>query len=343
VTVTYAYDAFGRRVQRTSTTSGTEKFVYDGADVIRDLNGSGSIIADYLNGPGIDNKLRMTAGGVTSYFVADHLGTTQVLTDASGNASSSLSYDSYGNVSSGSASTRYTYTGREADVETGLMYYRARWYDSQQGRFMSEDPIGFKGGPNWYAYVGGNPLSYRDPLGLDGGASAAVLGGLAAGGEGAAIGAAGTLVGGAVVIGGLWYGAWQLGEWIAEQPWNPLTHPQDLPQPRAVPECDNPPKVIPIPAPPSQPCPPCRTISGRIVPVGTIVYRPLENRSGHGVPGPHHNLFVANQAPASSAQPQPCKCFWQKIHAVPPPPPPGAIPNRAICPVKGKKLNHEIS
>jgi YD repeat-containing protein len=57
VTVIYAYDALGRRVQRTSSVGGTTKFVYDGADVARDLDGTGSTIADYLNGPGIDNKL----------------------------------------------------------------------------------------------------------------------------------------------------------------------------------------------------------------------------------------------------------------------------------------------
>src|SRR5437762_10702010 len=79
VVVTYTYDALGRRVQRTSTTGGTTKFVYDGADVIRDLDGSGNTVADYLNGTGIDNKLRQIAGGSASYFLADHLQTTRAL------------------------------------------------------------------------------------------------------------------------------------------------------------------------------------------------------------------------------------------------------------------------
>lgn len=133
VTVTYAYDALGRRVQRTSSTGGTTKFVYDGADVLRDLDSSGNTIADYLNGPGIDNKLRQISGGTPLYFIQDHLGTTRALADASGNVASSLDYDSYGNSSSGPTATRYTYTGREIDSDTGLMYYRARWYDPQQG------------------------------------------------------------------------------------------------------------------------------------------------------------------------------------------------------------------
>jgi RHS repeat-associated protein len=100
-----------------------------------------------------------------SYFLTDHLGTTAALTDATGQIVEQLAYDSFGN-STGSARTRYGYTGRERDPDTGLVYYRSRWYDSQVGRFISEDPIGFKGGDvNLYAYVLNNPANFRDPTG----------------------------------------------------------------------------------------------------------------------------------------------------------------------------------
>ena len=165
-TVNYAYDALGRRVHLTSSAGGITKFVYDGSDVIRDLDVNGNTITDYVSGPGIDNKLRMTAGGVTFYFATDHLSTTRALIDASGSLTSTLNYDSFGNVIGGSASTRYTYTGREADSDTGLMFYRARWYDPQQGRFASMDPLGFRGGDlNLFAYVLNNPANFRDPTG----------------------------------------------------------------------------------------------------------------------------------------------------------------------------------
>jgi RHS repeat-associated protein len=59
------------------------------------------------------------------------------------------------------------YTGREWDAEANLYYYRARWYDPQVGKFISEDPIGLKGGINLYGYVENNPLGFRDPMGLD--------------------------------------------------------------------------------------------------------------------------------------------------------------------------------
>lgn len=61
-------------------------------------------------------------------------------------------------------------------------------------------------------------------------------------------------------------------------------------------------------------CPPCRTISGRTVPVGTIAYRPLDTpapgRVEHGISGPHYNLYRANQNPNN------CQCFWQPVGAV---------------------------
>lgn len=57
-------------------------------------------------------------------------------------------------------------------------------------------------------------------------------------------------------------------------------------------------------------CPPCKTVSGRIIPVGTLGYRPLDiipdDEMQHRVYGSHHNMFVANQNPNN------CRCFWQK-------------------------------
>jgi RHS repeat-associated protein len=61
----------------------------------------------------------------------------------------------------------FGFTGREYDSETGLYYYRARYYEPKFGRFISEDPIRFDGGMNFYAYAGNNPVTFRDPLGLD--------------------------------------------------------------------------------------------------------------------------------------------------------------------------------
>ena len=164
--VNYSYDALGRLIQRSSSTGATTKFVYDGADVLRDLDSTGNTVADYLKFWGIENKSRQAVAGTVNYFLTDHLGTTRSLADPSGNASGNLSFDSFGNATNVSNATRYDFTGRERDPEINLMYYRARWYDPAQGKFNSEDPIGFAGGINWYSYVANNPENYRDPLGL---------------------------------------------------------------------------------------------------------------------------------------------------------------------------------
>ncbi len=163
-TVRYRYDALGRRVQRYFV-GGKEntKFIYDGLDVVADDNNG--TLTKYQNGLGIDNKLKMVTSGTAKYFLSDHLGSTVGLTDSSGNVSSSASYDSFGN-STNNLSTRYQYTGREKDEFTGLYFYRARWYDGNLGRFISEDPIGFTGGDiNLYGYVRNNPLNFIDPKG----------------------------------------------------------------------------------------------------------------------------------------------------------------------------------
>ncbi len=132
--------------------------------LVDDNNGT---LTKYQNGLGIDNKLKVSTNGAAKYFLADHLGSTSGLADASGNLTEQTSYDSFGNATT-NLSTRYQFTGREFDNFTGLHYYRARWYDGNLGRFISEDPIGFSGGDvNLYGYVGNNPQNWIDPIGLN--------------------------------------------------------------------------------------------------------------------------------------------------------------------------------
>jgi RHS repeat-associated protein len=79
-------------------------------------------------------------------------------------------FDSFGNVLSGSTGpgiTRYLFTARELDEETGLQYNRARWYDTTVGRWINEDPIGFAAGDtNLSRYVSNGPTNAIDPTGL---------------------------------------------------------------------------------------------------------------------------------------------------------------------------------
>jgi RHS repeat-associated protein len=141
--VQYEYDALGRRTKRTENTSVT-KFTYDGMDVVLD-DDTATGITKYQNGLGVDNKLKLSNGTTAKYFIQDHLGSTNALTDQSGSVLQTATYDSFGN-STNTLGTRYQFTDREEDDFSGLTYYRARWYDSKLGRFVSEDPIGLAGG-----------------------------------------------------------------------------------------------------------------------------------------------------------------------------------------------------
>lgn len=104
------------------------------------------------------------------WALTDNQGTVRDVVDSDGVVVNHITYDSFGKVTSESNAAvefRFGYTGRELDAETGLYYYRARYYNPATGRFLSEDPISFGGGDaNLYRYVGNSPTNYTDPTGL---------------------------------------------------------------------------------------------------------------------------------------------------------------------------------
>ena len=160
----FAYDGTGRRVQKI-TGGTTRSYVYDGMDILEERSSAGTIRT--IQGPGIDQPLASVDGaGVVSYFLADHLGSVVQQTNASAAVTMTRQYDPYGAPLQGATTSGYAFAGREWDCETGLYFYRARYYDPKTGRFISEDPIGFGGGGNFYGYVTGNPTNLIDPFGL---------------------------------------------------------------------------------------------------------------------------------------------------------------------------------
>ncbi len=164
-TVTFKYDPFGRRIEKT-TSSATSIYAFDDDNLIEEVNSSGTVVARYSQGQNVDESLAMLRSSATSYYNADGLGSVTSLTNSAGATAETYTYDSFGNVtaSSGSLTNPFQYTGRESDVETGLYYYRARYYDPQTGRFLSQDP--WDQGPNLYIYVENDPTNFVDPLGL---------------------------------------------------------------------------------------------------------------------------------------------------------------------------------
>lgn len=165
-TASFSYDGLSRRSSKTVSGVSTG-YAYDGPNIVQELAG-GSPRANLLTGLGLDEAFSRTdAVFGTRTFVTDALGSTLALTDGSGTVKTSYSYEPYGAAtSSGEVSgNAFQYTGRENDG-AGLYYYRARYYHPGFGRFVAEDPIGLAGGDNVYAYVGGSPSNFADPLGL---------------------------------------------------------------------------------------------------------------------------------------------------------------------------------
>jgi RHS repeat-associated protein len=167
----YLYDGDGQRVKKTSGSTGTLYWTGSGGQVLAesDLAGTPASMVDYIffNGQRIarqDSSLH--------YYFSDHLGSTSIVTDASGTIQNESDYYPYGGeipVTPGDAN-HYKFTGQERDAETGNDYFEARHYSSGIGRFMSPDDgtgqsLANPQSLNRYSYVFGNPLSFVDPTG----------------------------------------------------------------------------------------------------------------------------------------------------------------------------------
>jgi RHS repeat-associated protein len=171
----YGYDVFGNRVEEDVTKNGTTtvtKMAYDANGVCyADISSTGSIVTRRMYLDATDALFaRITqAGGAVAWYLTDHLGSVTGLLNNSNTLIDGLVYDAFGNVTnetSPSNGDRYAFTGRERDVETGLQYNRARWYDPSTGRWITQDPLGFDAGDsNLYRYVNNQPEIATDPSG----------------------------------------------------------------------------------------------------------------------------------------------------------------------------------
>ena len=161
----YLYGPFGRRIEK--NISGVQSvYIYTGARVIEELNEADSVENAYVYGNGIDEVVCLMQAGNSYYYISDQLGSTIALADSSGSVIEEYSYDSYGKSSDiSSLGNPYMFTGRRLDDETGLYYYRMRHYNTDFGRFMQRDPIGYGDSMNLYEYVRSNPLRWTDPSG----------------------------------------------------------------------------------------------------------------------------------------------------------------------------------
>jgi RHS repeat-associated protein len=139
--------------------------------VIAEYDGSDTLLRKFVYGPGIDEPICMIAvsGGETKYYYHfDGLGSVVALSDSSSVVVERYGYDVFGEPNTVSTiDNPYYFTGRRLDDETGLYYYRARYYDYANGRFLQTDSVGYSSDLNLYRYCKNNPIMFVDPHGLD--------------------------------------------------------------------------------------------------------------------------------------------------------------------------------
>jgi len=165
--VSYTYDAFGRRTSETVNGGSATSFLYDGPNVVQEQSASP---ANLFTGLGTDETFSRTIGSDQKTLLGDALGSTLALADTGGAVTTSYTYEPFGKATStGATSTNtFQYTGREADAN-GLLALRARYYSPVLQRFLPEDPMGLGGGsPNFYLYALDSPTNLVDRWGLCG-------------------------------------------------------------------------------------------------------------------------------------------------------------------------------
>jgi RHS repeat-associated protein len=160
----FVYDGSGKRQQKIAA-GVTHTSVYDEANIVEERVSGGATL-DYVQ-MGLDRTLaQRDQAGVVTYYLADHLGSIDQITSSNGAVTLTREYDPWGNLLQGSATSGYAFTGREWDSETGLYYYRARYYPPSMARWLSEDPARPAHGQNLYQYVRNSSVNGRDPSGL---------------------------------------------------------------------------------------------------------------------------------------------------------------------------------
>lgn len=166
--LTLTYDPV-QRLQSTATASASTNFLYDGANLIGEYDGSGAILRRYVFGPNTDEAVVWYEGAGTvnrRWLHADPQGSAIAWSTSGGALGGSNTYGPYGEQTAWSGS-RFSYTGQTMIPELQLYYYKARVYDPSIGTFLQADPIGYRSDVNWYAYAGEDPVNGSDPSGLD--------------------------------------------------------------------------------------------------------------------------------------------------------------------------------
>jgi RHS repeat-associated protein len=170
-------DLIGVAVSTGSTTP-AHWTVYDGKNPYIDFNSSGTLTTRYLTNPqGIDLLYgRVSSGGAVAWYFTDLEGSIREIVNQGGTVLDQVNYDPFGNVlyeSTPANGDRFKFQGGEFDANLNLYRFGKRWNDPLNGRWISQDPLGFAAGDaNLYRFIDNDPVNFIDPLGE----SASVIG-----------------------------------------------------------------------------------------------------------------------------------------------------------------------
>jgi RHS repeat-associated protein len=188
-TTSFTYDALGRRVTKSSG-GATTVFVSTlrsntnaaAADEVAEYTlgaTPGNPLRKYVGGDSLDTPLLLDTSGTLYYYHGNSNGDVVAVTSQSGAVAELYAYTAFGGptilapngttvLTASAIGNSFMFTGRRLDPETGLYHFRARYYDSQLGRFLGRDPVGTGVSfLNLYAYVHNSPYGHTDPLGLE--------------------------------------------------------------------------------------------------------------------------------------------------------------------------------
>jgi RHS repeat-associated protein len=171
----------GRRIEKITNQSGTNQltnqptsklthYIYNGWQVIAETDEQGNIIRKYIIDPiQIDKPLMLEASGKKYYYIQDGMNNITGLTDEGGNLVEEYFYTPYRKLLSKPFKINpYYFSSRRLDPESGLYYFRHRYYDANLGRFLQAEPKPNVFLANLYTYARNNPVNLRDATGLCG-------------------------------------------------------------------------------------------------------------------------------------------------------------------------------
>ncbi len=168
-TITYQYNAQGRRVTRSVDGVRTHAWLYGAGTLpLAEYDGSGALRSVFIYAGGA-TPVKMIRSGATYHVVSDHLGSPRLVVNGSGNIVKRIDYDAFGNVIADTYpgfDLPFGFAGGLIDPAHTLVRFGARDYQPSTGRWTGKDPILFGGGYHVYGYVGNDPLNRVDRRGL---------------------------------------------------------------------------------------------------------------------------------------------------------------------------------